>query len=63
MSDIDPATQAAINALRTWKANREAKGRPVLSFDIEREALERWGDMEAEELMKAINRVKGCAGD
>lgn len=60
MSDLDPATQSAISTLRAWKANREAKGRPALSFDIEREALARWGDMDAEELMKVINRVKGC---
>ncbi len=60
MSDLDPSTQSAINTLRTWKTRREATGRPVLTYDIEREALERWGDMEPEELMKVINRVKGC---
>lgn len=63
MSDLDPATQSAINTLRTWKANREAKGRPVMSSDIEREALTRWTDMDAEELMKVINRVKGREDD
>lgn len=54
---MDDATRSAANTLRTWKARRETKGKPVTPEAVAARAMELWPDMTGDERAAAVAGV------